>query len=76
MHLYPLPNAGDWGLFERVFGRRYDDISAAPRDTALRRAIIDHMLAGGHFHAGGCLLFPEDLDWGSEAYLRKPPRRK
>ena len=70
VYLYPLPGAGDEAMFDRVFGRRYDgdEIASAPRDTALRRAIVDHVLAGGRFRAGGCVLFPEDLDWGRKVY--------
>ena len=70
VYLYPLPGAGDEQTFERVFGRRFDDLGDAPRDTALRRAIVAHLRGGGHFHAGGMLLFPEDLNWGRKVYRR------
>jgi hypothetical protein len=68
VYLYPLPRASDDQTFERVFGRRFADIAEAPRDTALRRTIAQHVAAGGHFHAGGMLLFGEDLDWGRKIY--------
>ncbi|MGB2822994.1 MAG: hypothetical protein WBF17_18570, partial [Phycisphaerae bacterium] len=68
VYLHPVPNGGDWQVFERVFGRRPETIASAPRDTTIRRAIVDHVLAGGHFHAGGMLLFPRDLDWGRRVY--------
>ena len=32
------------------------------------RTIAQHVAAGGHFHAGGMLLFGEDLDWGRKIY--------
>jgi len=70
VYLYPLPGASDGATFDRVFGRRYADLADAPRDTALRREIVRHVQAGGHFHGGGCLLFPEDLDWGGRVYRR------
>jgi hypothetical protein len=70
VYLHPLPGAGDDALLDRVFGRRYDDIRQAPRDTGLRRGVVDHILAGGHFHAGGCLLWPQDVDWGRKVYRR------
>jgi len=71
VYLFPLPGASDDQTFERVFGHRPADLAGAPRDTALRRVIIDHVLAGGHFHAGGMVLFPEDLDWGRRVYHGK-----
>ncbi len=45
----------DEGLaFERVFGGpRPDDLSGLPRDTALRRAILDHYARGGRPLAEG-----------------------
>jgi hypothetical protein len=70
VYLFPLRGAGDEQLFERAFGRKYEDIRQAPRDTVLRRAVVDHILAGGHFQAGGCLLWPQDVDWGRKVYRR------
>ena len=60
-------------LLDRVFGGAPPDLAKAPRDTALRRAILDHLLAGKAFRptGGGCFLFPEDLDWGREVYRRQ-----
>jgi hypothetical protein len=55
-------------MFERVFGRRYDDIRQAPQDTLLQRAIVNHILAGGQFRAAACILLPSDLDWGKKVY--------
>jgi len=71
VYLYPLPNAEDSQTFERVFGARPKTIESAPRDTMMRRLVVDHILAGGHFHAGGMLLFARDLDWGRRVYGRK-----
>jgi len=70
MYLLPLAGADDSQMFDRVFGRRYDDIRQAPRDTLLRRAIVNHILAGGQFRAAACILLPEDLNWGAKVYRK------
>lgn len=53
----PVPG-GDWQTFERVFGvNKPDDLSALPRDTALRRAVLDHIENGNQmWFAGGFIL--------------------
>jgi len=38
--------ANDFQMFERVFGKRPDHMDAAPRDTGLRRKILDYYAAG------------------------------
>jgi hypothetical protein len=60
-----LPGAADRGTFERVFGAPLKDLDSAPRDTALRRAIIAHCKAGKCWRGMGSLLFPQDLAWGA-----------
>ncbi len=71
VYLYPLPGATDEQLFERVFGDMPANPAAAPRDTALRRLVLDELAAGRRFPAAACLLFPGDLDWGSAVYRRQ-----
>ena len=72
--VYLLPGRGDGrSTLERVFGGVPADLRQAPRDTALRRAILDHLLAGRHLRNGRCFLLPEDLDWGAQVYRRQPP---
>jgi hypothetical protein len=67
MYLLPARSSGA-GTLERVFGASTIDPQTAPRDTTLRRAIADHLLAGGHLRGARCFLFPSDLDWGSQLY--------
>jgi hypothetical protein len=57
--LYPWPNANDGQTLERIFGfgTRVLDLDRAPRDTALRRAIVAHMRNGGRWRQGGGLIF-------------------
>lgn len=67
--VYLLPSrSGPASTLERVFGTTTIDPRIAPRDTTLRRAIADHLLAGGHLRGARCFLFPGDLDWGSQVY--------
>jgi hypothetical protein len=74
VYLLPLPGADDRQMFERVFGRRYDDIRQAPQDTLLQRAIVKHILAGGQFRTAACILLPNDLAWGAKVYrMRASP---
>jgi hypothetical protein len=72
LYLFPIGLGRD-SVFWRVFGGVPEDLSTAPRDTALRRAILDRAASGEPFRptAGGCFLFPEDLDWGAQVYLRQ-----
>lgn len=71
-YLFPIGMGPD-SVFYRVFDGVPEDLTKAPRDTALRRAILDYALSGKKFKptAGGCFLFPEDLDWGAQVYLRQ-----
>jgi hypothetical protein len=67
MYLLPIPSDGA-EAFTWVFGHIPADLRQAPRATRLQRAILDHTLAGGHMHAGGCFLLPEDQRWGKHVY--------
>jgi hypothetical protein len=68
--MYLLPVAGDGsGAFFFIFGEVPADLSRAPRDTTLRRALIDHVRGGGRWRGGACFLLPEDLPaWGTGTY--------
>ena len=70
IHLLPVARASDWGMMNRLFGGKVDDIASAPRDTSLRRAVLTHIERGGHWYDGALVLFPEDLDWGAQVYRR------
>ncbi len=71
VYLFPLPGAGDQQTFERVFGTARVDPATAPRDTSLRRAILEHVERGGVWRAGGCVLFREEVPrWGCQPYRR------
>lgn len=42
----------DAQMFERVFGMKLDDLSNAPRDTSLRRALLDYVADGNSVRGG------------------------
>jgi hypothetical protein len=67
-YLFPLPSDGAEGMYF-VFGTWKIDLATAPRDTRLRRAIIDHLATGGLLRNGGFFLLLEDVGrFGSEPY--------
>jgi hypothetical protein len=67
-YLYPVgPGSGRSGFF-RLFTS--DDIASLPRDTNMRQTYLDLLDSGGLWRGGGMMLFPEDLDWGSQVYLK------
>ncbi|MEN6301919.1 MAG: acyltransferase domain-containing protein [Armatimonadia bacterium] len=70
-YLHPAEGARDQQTWERIFdlfGGSKPDWANAPRDTSLRRAVIDFELKGGHLRGSGAVIFPEDLDWGKQVY--------
>ncbi|WP_062110033.1 acyltransferase domain-containing protein [Bacillus niameyensis] len=42
----------DTQMFERVFGMKLDDLSNAPHDTSLRRALLDYVADGNSVRGG------------------------
>jgi len=69
VYLFPI-GLSDESLPQSIFDGVPEDLSQAPRDTALQRAYIDAMQAGGLVAGGGgCFLLPEDVKWGAQVYL-------
>ena len=60
-------------LLDRVFDGVPEDLTHAPRNTTLQRALLDHVLGGQKLRpiGGGCFLLPEDLNWGAQVYRRQ-----
>jgi hypothetical protein len=69
-YLFPLLT-DDFQTFERVFGSKPVDFPKAPRDTSLKRAILDYVIRGNHMRAGGGFILKDDLNWGGEIYQNK-----
>ena len=68
-YLYPIgPGNGRSGFF-RIFTS--DDIPSLSRDTDMRRCYLDLIESGGLWRGGGMMLFPEDLRWGDQVYLKQ-----
>lgn len=69
VYLFPIGMADD-SLPRNIFDEWPVDLSAAPRDTSMRRAYLDAVAAGGLAHGGGgCFLLPEDVRWGEQVYV-------
>ncbi|MFN8493388.1 MAG: acyltransferase domain-containing protein [Caldilineaceae bacterium] len=67
-YLFPCLSGGVDGMYF-IFGDWLVDLDKAPQDTALRRAIVNHMRLGGKLRSGGFLLLPEDVvKFGQEPY--------
>jgi len=72
-YLFPIHLSSEW-VVRTVLGEVPADLSRAPRDTQLRRAILDLLAAGEQIPAGGGggFLLPEDFRWGEQVYLNQP----
>jgi hypothetical protein len=70
-YLVPLEAFNPVGSFGHIFDGYSGDLDTAPERTALQRAVKKHLQAGGKWYTGGCVLFPEDLDWGRQVYRRQ-----
>lgn len=72
-YLVPMPAALEYILYF-IFWRRQIDPATAPRDTRLRRAVLDALDAGETLRSGGFFLLREDVDrFGDEPYLEQLP---
>ena len=69
-YLFPFRTERTQYGLQRIFGPYSHDLSTAPRDTSMRRAVLDHFSRGGVLVGGGALILPESLDWGKQVYLR------
>lgn len=70
-YLYPFPGSINF-LWSFVFGERYpiDQPENAPRDTALRRAVLDWIEAGEEIFDLAGVFFHGPEEWGSQPYMR------
>lgn len=63
-YLYPVLSY-EKESFVRVFGSLPADLNTAPRDTSLRRAMLDFTLAGNHLRSAAGFLPIAGLHWGA-----------
>jgi hypothetical protein len=67
-YLFPYPG-GPGFLWTFVFTEKYQDPATAPRDTSLRRAVLDWLGEGKElFDLAGVLFNPPEA-WGSQVYM-------
>jgi hypothetical protein len=67
-YLFPHPGSPGF-LWAFVFGDRYPDRATAPRDTSLRRSVLDWLEQGQElFDLPGVLFHPPSA-WGSQPYM-------
>jgi hypothetical protein len=68
-YLYPHPG-GPGFLWEYAFGEKYRDLATAPRDTRLRRAVLDWLGQGKALFDLPGVFFHTPENWGSQPYMR------
>ena len=70
LYLFPVPYGGRDGLYFIFYDHDIDE-RTAPRDTTLKRAYVDHLLAGKPLRNGGMFFLPEDMDkFGTQPYQK------
>jgi hypothetical protein len=70
LYLFPIPSNGRDGMFF-VFGRDFDDLNQAPRNTSLQRAMLD-ILEKEPLRNGGMFILKQDLPhFGSQYYRNR-----
>jgi hypothetical protein len=69
LYLYPTWSGTRAGL-HFIFGSGDVDLKTAPRDTSLRRALLDHVAADGRLIGGGMFLLLEDFQYYGEQVYR------
>jgi hypothetical protein len=60
--VFPLCSAGSRSGLYFIFGEDNVDLGTAPQDTSLRRAVIQHLGAGGALCGGGMMVFEDQLE--------------
>jgi hypothetical protein len=68
LYLFSTPSGDRSGVYF-VFGEDDLNLSTAPRNTSLRRALLDHMDSGGRLIGGGMFILLEDFEhFGTQVY--------
>ena len=67
-YLFPHPG-GPGFLWSYVFNEKCRDPRTAPRDTSLRRAVLDWLAGGGELFDLPGLMFHGPEEWGSQPYM-------
>jgi hypothetical protein len=74
-YLYPFAGSAGflWGF---VFGDKYPDPATAPRDTSLRRAVLDWLAQGKEIFDLPGVMFHLPGAWGTQPYMGQWDERK
>ncbi len=68
LYLFPAPSSGRDGIFF-VFCREEDDLSQAPRDTSLQRAMLSILESGEKLRSSGMIFLRDDINkFGTACY--------
>jgi hypothetical protein len=70
LYLFPVQSAGNDGMFF-VFYKDFKNLSEAPRETRLQRAMLDVLESGRKLRSGGMAFFIEDLKKFGTQHYRK-----
>jgi hypothetical protein len=73
-HLYPFPGSIGF-LWSFVFGEKHPDPATAPRDTSLRRAVLDWIGQGRDIFDLPGVMFHSPEAWGSQPYMSQWDKR-
>lgn len=69
-YLYPFAGSPSF-LWNFVFGDKYPLRESAPRDTSLRRAVLDWLENGSEIFDLPGLMFHTPAEWGRQPYMRR-----
>ncbi len=70
LYLFPVQSAGNDGMFF-VFYKDFKNLSEAPRETRLQKAMLDILESGRKLRSGGMAFFIEDLEnFGTQHYRK------
>jgi hypothetical protein len=69
-YLYPYAGSPSY-LWNFVFGDKYPQRENAPRDTHLRRAVLECLESGGEIFDVPGVLFHAPAEWGTQPYMRR-----
>jgi len=73
VYLYPVPSGGRDGLYF-IFGAGEIDPASAPRDTSIRRTLLDELAAGHPLLSGGMFMLTDDFRHFGTQYYRRQSR--
>lgn len=67
-YLYPFAGTPAF-LWDYAFGEKVTSLASAPRDTSLRRAVLDWLESDGELFDLAGVMFHGAHDWGSQPYM-------